>query len=132
MSAPRTPGPAVRPGAKPRGLGRLLLAFANSWQGIAGCWREEEAFRQECLFALVAIPVGLWLGHTGIERALLVAPLLLILIVELLNSAIEVAIDRIGVERHALSGLAKDLGSAAVLTSFLLLAAIWGLVLLGR
>jgi diacylglycerol kinase (ATP) len=132
MSAPPGNATAVRPGAKPRGLMRLLRAFTNSWKGLIGCWREEEAFRQECLFALVATPAGLWLGHGGVERALLVAPVLLILIVELLNSAIEVAIDRIGVERHALSGLAKDLGSAAVLASFLLLALVWGLVLLGR
>jgi diacylglycerol kinase (ATP) len=122
----------VRPGAKPRGLTRLARAFANSWNGIAGCWREEEAFRQECLFAAVAVPAALWLGHTGLERALLTGPVLLILIVELLNSAIEVAIDRIGIERNALSGLAKDLGSAAVLFSFLLLGADWALVLLGR
>ena len=132
MSAADNGAPAVRPGHKPRGLGRLLLAFANSGKGLAGCWREEEAFRQECLFAVAAIPAGLWLGHGGVERALLIAPVLLILIVELLNSAIEVAIDRIGVERHALSGLAKDLGSAAVLASFLLLASVWGLLLFGR
>ena len=78
------------------------------------------------------LPAGIWLGHSGIERALLVAPMFLILIVELLNSAIETAIDRIGTERHALSGLAKDLGSAAVFVSFLLLAVTWVLVLAGR
>ncbi len=122
----------VRPGAKPRGLVRVLKAFGNTGKGLAGCWREEEAFRQECLLALVAIPAGLWLGASGVERALLIAPLLLILVVELLNSAIETAIDRIGTERHALSGLAKDLGSAAVFVSFVLLASIWALVLLGR
>ena len=123
---------APRPGAKPRGAARLLKAFGNSWRGLAGCWREEQAFRQECGLALVALPAALWLGRSGVERALLAGPVLLILIVELLNSAIEVAIDRIGVERHALSGLAKDLGSAAVLVSFLLLGVTWALVLLGR
>ena len=124
--------PTVRPGDKPRGVRRVLAAFINSWGGFVGAWREEEAFRQECLLAVVLIPAGLWLGHTGIARALLVAPMLLILIVELLNSAVEAAIDRIGAERHALSGLAKDLGSAAVFVSFLLLVATWALVLLDR
>jgi diacylglycerol kinase (ATP) len=76
------------------------------------------------------LPGGILFGHSGVERALLVGPMLLILIVELLNSAIETAIDRIGVERHALSGLAKDLGSAAVFASFLLLIANWVLITL--
>lgn len=115
---------------KPHGLTRLLRAFGSSAKGLAGAWREEAAFRQELLFACVAIPAGAWLGRTGIERALLLGPVLLILIVELLNSAVEAAIDRIGLERHALSGLAKDLGSAAVMLSFLLLGVVWALVLL--
>ncbi len=117
---------------KPQGLRRLLLSFRNSWQGFRGAWREEAAFRQECALALLVIPGGLWLGQTGVERFLLVAPMLLILVVELLNSAVEAAIDRIGVERHPLSGLAKDLGSAAVLTSFVMLGTAWALVLWGR
>lgn len=124
--------PSVRPGDKPRGLKRLFGAFTNTWKGMLGAWREEEAFRQECLLAAVVIPAGLWLGPTGIARALLVTPMLLILVVELLNSAIEAAVDRIGAERHALSGLAKDLGSAAVFVSFVLLASTWALVLLDR
>jgi diacylglycerol kinase (ATP) len=118
--------------AKPRGFTRLLRAFGASAQGLGGAFREEAAFRQELAFALIAIPLGLWLGHGGVERALLVAPVLLVLIVELLNSAIEAAIDRIGLERHHLSGLAKDIGSAAVLLSFVLLAVVWALVLLDR
>ena len=132
MTSSEATNSAVRPGAKPRGLNRLLKAFGNTGKGLAGCWREEEAFRQECLLALVAIPAGIWLGANGVERAMLIAPMLLILVVELLNSAIETAIDRIGTERHALSGLAKDLGSAAVFVSFVLLASTWALVLLGR
>jgi diacylglycerol kinase (ATP) len=122
----------VRPGDKPRGLRRLLNAFWNTRRGFVGAWREEEAFRQECLLALVVIPLGLWFGGSGVGRALLVGPMLLILIVELLNSAVEAAIDRIGVERNPLSGLAKDLGSAAVFVSFVLLLANWVLVLLDR
>ena len=132
MSSSEATNGAVRPGAKPRGLARLLRAFGNTGNGLAGCWREEEAFRQECLLALVVVPGGLWLGANGVERAVLIGPMLLILIVELLNSAIETAIDRIGTERHALSGLAKDLGSAAVFVSFLLLGSTWALVLLGH
>lgn len=115
---------------KPQGLVRLFRAFGNSFKGIAGAFREEAAFRQELALAVVVVPLGLWLGHTGVEKALLVAPMLLILIVELLNSAIEAAIDRIGFEHHQLSGLAKDIGSAAVFFSFLLLASMWALVLL--
>jgi diacylglycerol kinase (ATP) len=115
---------------KPQGLTRVVRAFGSSAKGLAGAWRDEAAFRQELLFAVVAIPLAAWLGRNGIERALLIAPVLVILIVELLNSAIEAAIDRIGLERHALSGLAKDLGSAAVMLSFLLLGVVWALVLL--
>lgn len=117
---------------KPRGLTRILRAVGSSAQGLAGAFREEAAFRQELALAALVIPLGLWLGHSGVERALLIAPMLLILIVELLNSAIEATVDRIGFERHALAGLAKDIGSAAVFVSFVLLATVWLLVLLGR
>lgn len=114
------------------GASRLLAAFASSFTGLAGAFREEQAFRQELAFACVALPVGIWLGRSGVERALLAAPVLLILIVELLNSAIEATVDRIGLERHVLAGLAKDVGSAAVLMSFMLLVLVWLLVLAGR
>lgn len=117
---------------KPRGLTRLLQACGASARGLGGAFRGEASFRQELLLALLAIPLGLWLGRSGVERALLVAPVLLVLIVELLNSAIESAIDRIGPERHPLSGLAKDMGSAAVLLALALLAVVWALVLLDR
>jgi diacylglycerol kinase (ATP) len=111
---------------------RILRAFGNSMNGFRGAFREEAAFRQELALAVVAIPLGLWLGQNGIERALLIAPVLLILIVELLNSAVEATVDRIGMERHQLSGLAKDIGSAAVMLSFVLLGTVWLLVLWGR
>ena len=116
--------------AKPRGFTRLFRAFGASWKGLTGAFREEAAFRQELAFAVLFIPLGLWLGHGGVERALLVAPVFLVLIVELLNSAIEATVDRIGLERNVLAGLAKDIGSAAVLMSFVLLAGVWALVLL--
>ena len=117
---------------KPRGLVRIMRALGASVHGLAGAFREEAAFRQELALAALVIPLGLWLGHSGVERALLIAPMLLILIVELLNSAIEATVDRIGFERHKLAGLAKDIGSAAVFMSFVLLTAVWLLVLLGR
>ena len=117
---------------KPRGITRIVRAASASWLGFVGAFREEAAFRQELALAVVVIPLGLWLGHTGVERALLIAPMMLVLVVELLNSAIEATVDRIGMERHRLAGLAKDIGSAAVLMSFILLATVWALVLLGR
>lgn len=118
--------------SKPRGLVRLWRAFGASGRGLAGAFREEAAFRQELCFAALVIPTGLWLGRSGVERALLVGPVLLILIVELINSAIEATVDRIGYEHHALAGLAKDLGSAAVFMSFVLLGGVWLLVLVGH
>jgi diacylglycerol kinase (ATP) len=114
------------------GLTRLFRAFGSTGKGLAGAFREEAAFRQELGFALCAVPLGLWLGHSGVERALLVAPVLLVLIVELLNSAIEATVDRVGPERHELAGLAKDIGSAAVFMAFILCGVVWILVLLWR
>jgi diacylglycerol kinase (ATP) len=115
---------------KPTGLMRLLNAFGNTYRGLVGAWREEAAFRQECALAAVLVPLGFWLADNGIERVLLVGPVIFVLVVELLNSAIEAAIDRIGEERHTLSGLAKDMGSAAVFGSFVLLAFSWAMVLI--
>ena len=117
---------------KPTGLIRLVNAFGNTWKGYVGAFREEAAFRQELALCVVLFPLGLWLGESGVERALLVGPIFIILIVELLNSGIEATVDRIGLERHQLSGLAKDLGSAAVFTSFALLIVVWALVLLDQ
>jgi diacylglycerol kinase (ATP) len=117
---------------KRRGAVRLLRALAASWRGLRAAYREEAAFRQELALALIVIPLACWLGRNGVERALLVAPMLLTLIVELINSAIEATLDRIGFERHVLAGFAKDVGSAAVFVSFLLLGAVWLLVLSGR
>src|SRR3954468_10546033 len=114
---------------KPTGFTRMFRAFGASMKGLSGAFREEAAFRQELGLAVAVIPLGLWLGHTGIERALLIAPMFLVLVVELINSAIEATVDRIGLERHTLSGLAKDIGSAAVLMSLALLSVVWLLVL---
>jgi diacylglycerol kinase (ATP) len=113
------------------GMRRLVLAFVNSWHGFKGAFRFEAAFRQEVALAVVLLPLGAWLGKTAVEKALLVASVLLVLVVELLNTGIETVVDRIGLERHELSGLAKDVGSTAVLLSFAVLAVIWGFLLLG-
>ncbi len=114
-----------------KGLTRIVKATQYSWQGIRAAYRHEEAFRQESWLCIVLIPLGLYLGETGIEKALLVATALLIPIVEILNSAIEAVVDRFGSELHELSGRAKDMGSAAVALSIALLALVWFLVLFG-
>lgn len=120
--------------AKPgnSGLGRILRAIRFSAQGLTSAWKNEAAFRQELLLVVVLLPVAVWLGQTALERAVLIGCLLVVLIVELLNSAIEAAIDRHGDEMHELSGRAKDMGSAAVLVSLLLVAVVWGLIAAGR
>jgi diacylglycerol kinase (ATP) len=117
---------------KPTGFTRLLRAFGYSFQGFRHTWREEAAFRQEVALSLLVIPAGVYLGQSGVERALLVAPMLLILVVEILNSAVEAVVDRSGTERHPLAGMAKDMGSAAVMLSFALLGTVWLLVLSDR
>ena len=114
---------------KPTGLTRIVRAFAYSWQGFRYAWREEAAFRQELCLAAAVVPAGLYLGRSGVERALLVWPMLQILLVELLNSAVEAVVDRSGFERHPLAGMAKDMGSAAVLLSFGMLGTVWLLIL---
>ena len=115
-----------------KGLRRLVNAFRFSMAGLGSCYRHEEAFRQEVLAMVVCLPLGIWLGGNGIERALLVGSLLIVPIVELLNSAIEANVDRIGYERHELSGRAKDIASAAVLLSIVFAAVTWALILIPK
>jgi diacylglycerol kinase (ATP) len=110
------------------GVRRIIRAAKYSSQGIAAAWRHEAAFRQELLLTLVLLPAAIWLGRSALERTLLIVVCILVLIVELLNSAIEAAIDRHGEARHELSGRAKDLGSAAVLFSLLLVVLVWSVV----
>lgn len=111
-----------------RGLRRLIDAAGYSAAGLAVAWRGEEAFRQEVLMAVVLVPLALWLGQSNLERLLLVASWLVVMIVEILNTAVEATVDRISDEQHRLSGQAKDLGSAAVFLSLLLAALVWGTV----
>jgi len=113
-----------------KGVARILKACVYTSQGLCAAWRHEAAFREELLLSLVLIPLGLYLGADGVEKALLVASVLLVLVVELLNSALEAAIDRHGPERHELAGRAKDMGSAAVGLAIALAIAVWALVLL--
>jgi diacylglycerol kinase (ATP) len=113
-------------------LRRVWRAAGYSARGLKAAWRHEAAFRQEAALFVVLAPLGFWLGRDGIERALLIGSLVLVLVVELLNSAIEAAVDRVGNEPNELSGRAKDLGSAAVLLALLLVVLVWILVLIGR
>ena len=113
------------------GLRRILNATRYSLDGLAAAARHEDAFRQELMLVAVLAPLGLWLGNTGVERALLVGSLLVVLIVELLNSAVEATVDRVSLDAHPLAKRAKDLGSAAVMLSLLLAGTTWLLVLLG-
>jgi diacylglycerol kinase (ATP) len=114
------------------GLRRVISAARNSLAGLAEAIRCEDAFRQELILAALLIPLALWLGRTGVERALLIGAVLLVLIVELLNSAVEATVDRISFENHRLAKRAKDIGSAAVLITLLNAVVIWLLVVIDR
>ena len=121
--------------ASPNGLfdlQRVWRAAGYSVSGLRAALANEAAFRQEMALFVVLAPLGLWLGRNGVERSLLVGSLVLVLVVELLNSAVEAAVNRIGNEPHALSGRAKDIASAAVFLSLLLVALVWVLVLFDR
>jgi diacylglycerol kinase (ATP) len=112
------------------GIVRIVNAFFNSLAGLREAWRFESAFRQEVALAVVLVPSALVLPLPRAEQALLVGSVLLVLIVELLNSSVEAAIDRISLDQHSLSKRAKDIGSAAVFVALVLLAIVWALVLL--
>ncbi len=105
---------------------RIIKSCGYSLQGVRATFKEEEAFRVEVLLALFLIPLGLYLGETGVEKVLLTGSILLVLLVEILNSAIESVVDRFGAEQHELAGRAKDQGSAAVLVSLLMVLVVWG------
>jgi diacylglycerol kinase (ATP) len=115
-----------------KGIPRLVAAFFNSIQGYKATWQNEEAFRLEIYLMLVTTPLGFWLGHGPVEKLLLVGSVFLVAIVELLNTGIEVVVDRISFEHHELSGRAKDIGSAAVTTALFLAALTWTLIPLGH
>jgi diacylglycerol kinase (ATP) len=110
---------------KERGIRRIINAFRYSFAGYKAAWKNEEAFRQECIVAIFVIPAGFLLGRTMTQRALLIGVYLIIPLIELLNASIEAIVDRMGPERHLLSGRAKDLGSAAVLLSICMAIIVW-------
>ncbi len=111
------------------GLRRLFNAMGYSWAGLRAAYKHESAFRQELWLALLLVPLALYLGETAVERVLMVGALLLVLVVELLNSAIEASVDRISLEHHLLIKRAKDMGSAAVLLALLNVLVVWILLL---
>jgi len=116
------------PASQPSGVQRLLKAFTYSAAGLRACWDNEAAFRQEAIFAVFMVPGAFWLGTTAVQRILLVSSVLFVLVVELLNTAVEAVVDRVGTDPHSLSRLAKDLGSAAVLLSLAAVWLTWGLI----
>ena len=107
------------------GFLRIIKAAGYSWQGLRAAWQHEAAFRQEAIAALVAVAIACWLDVDIITRVLLIGSVVLVVIVEILNSAIEAVVDHIGQERHPLAGRAKDMGSAAVLLAILLALFVW-------
>ena len=119
-------------GHLPRGPGRILKAAKWSWQGLRAAWLHESSFRLEVWLLLLAVPLALWLGDSGLERALMIGSCLLVLAAELLNSAIEAVIERYGPELHELAGRAKDMGSAAVFVLMMNVLVCWGLILVPR
>ncbi|WP_373862977.1 diacylglycerol kinase [Azohydromonas lata] len=131
-SADTIPTPMTNPHKGRTGLDRVMRATRYSMDGLRMAYLGEQAFRQEVWLAAVLLPLGLWLGRTWVETALLLGSVLLVLIVELLNSGIEAAIDRVSLELHDLSKRAKDLASAAVFLSLVLCAMVWLMALWQR
>ena len=131
MNAPHRESPLDATAFKSRGgLMRVWRALTYSLDGLRAAVAHEAAFRQELIAALVLVPLALWLGHDTLERVLLVGSLLQVLIVEIVNSAVEAVVDRVSLDRHDLSKRAKDLGSAAVMLSIILAVWVWAGLLL--
>ncbi|MCX7089618.1 MAG: diacylglycerol kinase [Methylococcales bacterium] len=118
----------ANPNAK--GLKRIINAFFFSIAGFKATWQHEEAFRQEVVLFVVTTPIALWLNLTIVEKLLMIGSIVLVMLVELLNSAVEAVVDRVGFEHHELSGRAKDIGSAAVMLSLIWAAVTWTAILI--
>ncbi len=114
---------------KATGIKRILNAFLFTFKGLRAIWHHEEAFRQEVIIFIVIVPLAIWLGESKIDTLLLIGCMVLVLLVEMINSAIEAVVDRIGLEHHELSGRAKDIGSAAVFIAFAWAAVTWIVIL---
>jgi diacylglycerol kinase (ATP) len=110
----------------------IMKAFGYTFAGLRAAWKNELAFRTEAVVIAIMLPIGIWLGRSAVEWALLIASCLLILITELLNSALEAVVDRIGPQRHELSKRAKDMGSAAAFIAMVTAAVVWGIIAFGR
>ena len=128
---PQTPETHESPFKGKTGLMRIWNALRYSFAGLSAALRHEDAFRQECLLAAVLIPLALFVPTSGVGKAMLIGSVLLVLLVELLNSAIEATVDRVSLEHHQLAKRAKDIGSAAVLIALVNLAMVWTLVIFG-
>ncbi|MCK4708024.1 MAG: diacylglycerol kinase [Gammaproteobacteria bacterium] len=113
-----------------KGIKRLILATGYSWKGLKAGWKNEEAFRQETVLAVVLIPLAIFLDVSQIQTILMIGSVLLLLIVEILNSAIEAVVDLVTKEKHELAGRAKDMGSAAVMLALINLAIVWLVIIL--
>ncbi len=111
---------------------RIFKATYYSFLGLKAAWKNEAAFKQEIILASILIPVAMFIGTTATQRALLIATCLIVILTELVNSAIEAIVDRIGSEKHELSGRAKDLGSAAVFITLMQTVIVWGLIIFER
>lgn len=131
MSTSLPPEGSESPFKGKTGLRRVRNAAGYSWAGLRAAFRHEDAFRQELLLAAVLVPLAIYLGDSGVERALMIGAVMLVLVVELLNSALEAAVDRISFEHHPLIKRAKDMGSAAVLLTLTQAVVVWALILLG-
>lgn len=115
-----------------RGVRHVVKAFGFSMAGLRAAWEHEEAFRIEVLLFIILAPLGIWLGDTSLERAILAGCLIIVLITELLNSAIEATVDRVSEEHHKLSARAKDIGSAAVFIALMNVVLVWSLILVPK
>jgi diacylglycerol kinase (ATP) len=113
-------------------IGHIINAFRYTFDGLKSAWKNELAFRGEVVVAIIMIPLGIWLGQSAVEQALLIASILLILLTELVNSALEAVVDRIGPERHELSKRAKDMGSAAAFISMVTAVVVWMIIAFDR
>ena len=114
------------------GITRIIKAFGFSVKGLKASWKHESAFRQEAMLAIVMLPAAFWLARTSAELMLLVLTLFVVVITEVLNSAIEAVVDRVSDEHHRLAGRAKDMGSAAVFLSLTMTVVVWGILIFDR
>lgn len=114
------------------GIARIIKAFGFSMKGLKAAWQCEAAFRQEAMLAIVLLPAAFWLARTPVELMVLLMTLFIVVITEILNSAVEAVVDRVSGDHHQLAGRAKDMGSAAVFLSLIMTAVVWGIVLYDR